>query len=232
WLTLDVDDPNGGLVIEKLETEGAEIDILVNNAGWSIHGPVESFSEDEARRQMETVFFGPYRLIRAVLPRMRQRRRGLILNIGSGAGVGGRESMGIYAASKAAMDGLTRILSREVAPFNIRTLTIQLGAFDTNFTSELRLSSAPLPHDYVGGIGEKVVQSLQGSNFKPDGDHRKASKVIYELAVGEGRGEGKEDERVVPLGRDMFLLMDNVSMNMQHQIETFREIGNNVYLEP
>lgn len=105
WLTLDVDDPNGGLVIDKLEEEGTGIDILVNNAGWSIHGPVESFPEDEVRRQMETVYFGPYRLIRAVLPHMRQRRQGLILNIGSGAGVGGRESMGIYAAAKAAMDG-------------------------------------------------------------------------------------------------------------------------------
>jgi short-subunit dehydrogenase len=105
WLPLDVDDPQGGSVIEKLEAEGVSIDILVNNAGWSIHGPAESFTEDETRRQMETVFFGPYRLIRAVLPHMRERKRGLILNIGSGAGVSGRESMSIYAASKAAMDG-------------------------------------------------------------------------------------------------------------------------------
>lgn len=105
WLTLDVDDPEGGSVVEKLENEGVQIDILVNNAGWSIHGPAESFSEDEVRRQMETVYFGPYRLIRAALPHMRERRRGLILNIGSGAGVKGRESMGIYAGSKAAMDG-------------------------------------------------------------------------------------------------------------------------------
>ena len=75
--------------------------------GWSVHGPVESFPEEEVRRQMETVFFGPYRLIRAVLPYMRQRRQGLILNISSGAAIGGRESMGIYAASKAAMDGIS-----------------------------------------------------------------------------------------------------------------------------
>lgn len=105
WLSLDVDDPQGASVIEKLESEGVTIDILVNNAGWSIHGPAESFTEDEVRRQMETIFFGPYRLIRAVLPHMRRRKRGLILNIGSGAGVSGRESMGIYAAGKAAMDG-------------------------------------------------------------------------------------------------------------------------------
>ncbi|KAJ4317351.1 hypothetical protein N0V84_007408 [Fusarium piperis] len=230
WLTLDVDDPDGGLVIEKLEKEGTGIDILVNNAGWSIHGPVESFTEDEVRRQMETVYFGPYRLIRAVLPHMRQRRQGLILNIGSGAGVGGRESMGIYAAAKAAMDGLTRILAREVAPFNIRTLTVQLGGFDTNFTNALRLSSVPFPQDYIGGKTDQVAHSLLGRSYKADGDHRKASQVIYEVAMGEGRGEEKEGERVMPLGRDMFLLMDNVFKDMHHQIETFREIGNNVYL--
>ncbi|KAI8712543.1 hypothetical protein NCS52_01352700 [Fusarium sp. LHS14.1] len=231
WLTLDVDDPNGGLVIDKLEEEGTGIDILVNNAGWSIHGPVESFPEDEVRRQMETVYFGPYRLIRAVLPHMRQRRQGLILNIGSGAGVGGRESMGIYAAAKAAMDGLTRILVREVAPFNIRTLTVQLGGFDTNFTNALRLSSVPFPQDYLGGRTDQVAHSLLGSNYKADGDHRKASQAIYEVAMGEGRGEGKEGERVMPLGRDMLLLMDNVFKDMQHQIETFRDIGNNVYID-
>lgn len=250
WLTLDVDDPQGGSVIEKLEAEGTQIDILVNNAGWSIHGPAESFSEDEARRQMETVFFGPYRLIRAAVPHMRQRRRGLILNIGSGAGVRGRESMGIYAASKAAMDGLfhchfqfrdklklilflglTRIMSREVAPFNIRTLTVQLGGFDTNFTNALRLSSIPFPEDYAGSVTDKTANSLLGSNYTPDGDHRKASKVIYEMAMGEGFGKGKEQERVMALGRDMWATMDMVAEDIKHHDETFREVGMNVYIE-
>ncbi|KAM5354853.1 hypothetical protein ACJ41O_001499 [Fusarium nematophilum] len=229
WLTLDVDDPNGGLVIERLESEGVTIDILVNNAGWSIHGPVESFPEDEVRRQMETVYFGPYRLIRAVLPHMRQRRQGLVLNIGSGAGVSGRESMGIYAAAKAAMDG--QILAREVAPFNIRTLTVQLGGFDTNFTNALSLSSVPFPQDYVGGKTDEVAHSLLGSNFKPDGDHRKAAKVIYEVAVGKGFGEGKEDERVLPLGRDMCMLMDRVTKELQHQVDIFGDVGRNVYID-
>ncbi|KAF4978211.1 hypothetical protein FZEAL_5372 [Fusarium zealandicum] len=247
WLALDVDDPNSGLVIDKLEKEGTDIDILVNNAGCSIHGPAESFPEDEVRRQMETVYFGPYRLIRTVLPYMRQRRQGLILNIGSGAGVSGRESMGIYGASKAAMDGmnqvqvtrynnltrigLTRILAREVAPFNIRTLTVQLGGFDTNFTNALKLSSVPFPQDYVGGTTDQIAQSLQGSNFKPDGDHRKATRVIYQVAVGEGVGEGKEDERVLPLGRDMCLLMDNVAKEMQRQMEVFEDVGRDVYID-
>jgi NAD(P)-dependent dehydrogenase (short-subunit alcohol dehydrogenase family) len=105
WVKLDVDDADSASIIEQLEEEGEKIDVLVNNAGWSLHGPAECFAEDEVRRQMETMYFGPYRLIRAVLPHMRSRRRGLILNFGSGAGVNGRDSMGIYAASKAAMDG-------------------------------------------------------------------------------------------------------------------------------
>ncbi|KPM41737.1 hypothetical protein AK830_g4850 [Neonectria ditissima] len=230
WLTLDVDDLNGGSIIDSLEAEGTSIDILVNNAGWSIHGPAESFSEDEVRRQMETVFFGPYRLIRAVVPYMRQRRQGLIINIGSGAGVGGRESMGIYGASKAAMDGLTRIMAREVAPFNVRTLTVQLGGFDTNFTNSLRLSSIPFPEDYVGGKTDEVAHSLLGSNYKPDGDHCKATSVIYDVAMGEGVGTGHENERILPLGRDMCRLMDTVAEQIQHQMETFRDIGNSVYI--
>lgn len=105
WLSLDVNDKDAYQLIEKLEAEGTAIDVLVNNAGRSLHGPAESIAEDEVASQMETHYFGPYRLIRAVVPHMRARRQGLILNFSSGAGVDGRDSMGAYAASKAAMDG-------------------------------------------------------------------------------------------------------------------------------
>lgn len=111
WLALDVDDLNTPQLVEKLEAQGTSIDVLVNNAGRSLHGPAESITDDEARGQMETLFFGPYRLIRAVVPGMRVRRRGLIVNIGSGAGVDGRDSMGPYAAGKAAIDGKYRLRS-------------------------------------------------------------------------------------------------------------------------
>lgn len=114
WLKLDVDDPASTQVIADLETRGVAIDVLVNNAGFSIHQTVENFTEDEVRRQFETVFFGPYRLTRAVLPGMRERRFGVVVNIASGAGLEGRESMGAYAAAKAAMDGTLLFLPRRV----------------------------------------------------------------------------------------------------------------------
>ena len=122
-------------------------------------------------------------------------------------------------------------MAKEVAPFNVRTLTVLLGAFDTNFTSGLKVSSVPFPEDYKGSPTEKVATSLQGSNFTPDGDHRKAAKVIYEMAVGEGVGEGKEAERVVLLGRDMTASMDQVLAGMNHMMENFREIADSVYIE-
>ena len=106
FLQLDIDAQDAATnLIGELEKDGIHVDVLVNAAGYSIHGPVESFTEEEVKAEMETTFFGPYRLIRAVVSGMRERRKGMIVSLSSGAGVDGRPSMGIYGASKAAMDG-------------------------------------------------------------------------------------------------------------------------------
>ncbi|KAK4124499.1 hypothetical protein N657DRAFT_671458 [Parathielavia appendiculata] len=131
WLQLDVDD----------KTSPSLIYVLVNNAGYSIHAPVEVLTEGELRQMMETLYFGPARLIRAVLPYMRERRSGVVVNMSSGAGLEGNESMGEYAAAKAALDGLSKVLAKEVAPFGVRVLTVQLGTFNTHMTSSNALDS-------------------------------------------------------------------------------------------
>jgi short-subunit dehydrogenase len=105
WLQLDVDSPNSAQVIEDLEKSSQEIDVMVNNAGFSIYAPIETFAEDEIRAQMESMYFGPLRLIRAVLPHMRKRRFGVIVNMSSGAALEARDSMGAYAGAKAGLDG-------------------------------------------------------------------------------------------------------------------------------
>jgi NAD(P)-dependent dehydrogenase (short-subunit alcohol dehydrogenase family) len=105
WLKLDVDDPNCAQIIEDLESSGQQVDVLVNNAGFSIYACVEQFTEEEVRCQMETLYFGPFRLIRAAVPYMRKRRFGIVVNMSSGAALEGRESMGAYAPAKAALDG-------------------------------------------------------------------------------------------------------------------------------
>jgi NAD(P)-dependent dehydrogenase (short-subunit alcohol dehydrogenase family) len=81
-----------------------EIDVLVNNAGFAMAGALEHFADDEVRALLETNFLGPYRLLRAVVPRMRRRRVGVVVNLSSGAGLEARESLGVYGASKSAMN--------------------------------------------------------------------------------------------------------------------------------
>lgn len=105
WIKLDLDDPDNADVIRELEAAGWHVDVLVNNAGYSLLQVAEHAREDEVRAQFETVFFGPYRITRAVLPYMRTRRFGIIVNISSGSGLEAREAMGVYGAAKAALDG-------------------------------------------------------------------------------------------------------------------------------
>ena len=105
WLQLDVDSPDSASVIEKLEASGQGIDVLVNNAGFSVFAPIEICTEEEIRAQMESMYFGPLRLIRALLPHMRKRCFGVITNFSSGAALEGNETMGSYAAAKAGLDG-------------------------------------------------------------------------------------------------------------------------------
>lgn len=119
-LPLDITDATASRnLIAQLEDEGEEIDVLLNCAGFSIHGPAESFTEEEVLSQMEIGFFAPYRLIRAVVPGMRKRRKGMVVCLSSGAGVDGRESMAIYGASKAAMDGTFTPQRRRLCPADV-----------------------------------------------------------------------------------------------------------------
>jgi NAD(P)-dependent dehydrogenase (short-subunit alcohol dehydrogenase family) len=113
WIQLDVDSPNSGDVIASLEKTGTKIDVLVNNAGSCIYAPVETLTEKEVRAQMETLYFGPLRLIRAVLPYMRQRRSGVIVNMSSGASLDGIPTMAVYGGAKAGLDGICRPLYSE-----------------------------------------------------------------------------------------------------------------------
>ena len=105
WLPLDVTSHSSSSLIHDLEKSGTNIDVLVNNAGYSCYAPIETFTEEEVRGQLEAMYLGPFRLIRGVVPYMRARRFGIVVNFSSGASLEGRDSMGAYAGAKAATDG-------------------------------------------------------------------------------------------------------------------------------
>ncbi|KAL7629759.1 hypothetical protein AAE478_001282 [Parahypoxylon ruwenzoriense] len=232
WLTLDVDDRNSGAVIDELESQGVGIDVLVNNAGYSIFSPVETATEDEVRRQMESMYFGPLRLIRAAVPHMRKRKFGVIVNMSSGASLDGRETMGAYAGAKAGLDGVTRVLAKEVAPFNIRALTVVLGVFNTNMMNATVVGEKPLPEDYKGSVSDRMIQFLSGGAIPGTpfaaADKDKAMKAVYEVVVGEGVGAGREAERLLLLGPDMILRAKGVHEYLGHALEVFKDTTSNV----
>ena len=101
------------------------IDILVNNAGYELAGALEEFSLDEVKAQFETNFFGVVRMVKAVLPLMRRQKNGQIINVSSLAGLSAIPFLGIYSASKFALEGYTEALRLEVKPFNIRVSQIE-----------------------------------------------------------------------------------------------------------
>ncbi|KAI2619161.1 putative short-chain oxidoreductase [Hypoxylon sp. NC1633] len=235
WLKLDVDDRNSPALIEDLEKSGVEVDVLVNNAGYSIFSSVETATEEEVRGQMESMYFGPLRLIRAVLPHMRQRRYGVIVNCSSGASLEGRETMGPYSGAKAGLDGITRVLAKEVAPYNIRTLTVILGAFNTNMPNAVVAGENPLPEDYKGSASDLMLQFITGGKLPGTpmsmGDKDKAMNAVYDVVVGEGVGFGHEAERVLPLGLDMIARAKGVQQSLEGALEAFKDVTGNVSLD-
>ncbi|KGO40933.1 Short-chain dehydrogenase/reductase SDR [Penicillium expansum] len=228
WVQLDVDSRESGDIITELESHGDHIDVLVNNAGYSIYAPIETFDEDEVRTQMETMYFGPLRLIRAILPHMRQRRSGVIVNMSSGASLDGIPTMGVYASAKAGLDALTKILAKEVAPFNIRTLTVVLGTFNTNMPNTVVLGKNPLPDDYNGTFTEQIQGLLVSGKIKPNGDKDKAMAAVYQVVTGEGVGEGRQAEKLLPLGSDMTPRLEGVQEYLGHALEVFCSVTNSV----
>ncbi|KAK7751751.1 hypothetical protein SLS62_006236 [Diatrype stigma] len=231
WLKLDVNDLGSRQFVDDLEKSGEEIDVLVNNAGYMLLAPVETTSEEETRATMETLFFGPLRLIQAVIPYMRQRRFGAIINFSSGAALDARGSMGIYAGAKAGIDGITKALAKEVAPFNVRTLTVILGVFNTNLGNAGEFGKAPLPDDYKGSAAEQMMQVIASGKFPFKGDKDKAMKAVYEVVVGEGAGRGREAEGLLPLGSDMTVRVKGVRDALDHSLEVFGEVTNNMNID-
>lgn len=152
------------------------IDVLVNNAGYAIVGAVEETPAQELRAQLETNFFGAAAMIRATLPVLRAQRAGAIVNMSSMGGQMSFAGFGAYSASKFALEGLSEALAAEVAPFGIKVLIVEPGAFRTN------LAGAGMKHmpeldayrDTVGGT-RAFARSMHANQA---GDPTKAAQAI------------------------------------------------------
>ena len=132
-VTLDVNNrADSFAVVEKVQQHFGKIDILINNAGYALNGAVEEASEKEARAQFETNFFGTLWLTQAVLPIMRNQKSGHIIQVSSILGIATLPIIGLYNASKFAVEGLTETLAQEVKQFGINVTLLEPNGYATD----------------------------------------------------------------------------------------------------
>jgi len=156
------------------------IDVLVNNAGYGYQASVEEGEDAEIIRQFDTNVFGLFALTRAVLPGMRQRRRGHIINITSIAGLIGFPGSGYYAASKHAVEGWSDSLAAEVSPLGIHVTCVEPGPFRTEWAGRsLRVTESRID-DYAATVAARMHRTKATSGAQA-GDPDRAASIIADL---------------------------------------------------
>lgn len=156
------------------------LDIVVNNAGYGLNGGIEEVSEDEARAQIETNVFGVLWVTQAVLPQMRAQGGGHIINISSVGGIAAFPGIGLYNASKWAVEALGESLAGEVASFGIKVTNVEPSGFRTKWNNASMIKATPMPeYDEVLGAAR---ERFGGDNPPvPPGDPDAAAKVLLDV---------------------------------------------------
>jgi NAD(P)-dependent dehydrogenase (short-subunit alcohol dehydrogenase family) len=184
-LPLDVtDDAQVTAAVTAAGDRFGGVDVLVNNAGYGYRAAVEEGNDDDVRRLFDTQLFGTVRTIKAVLPGMRARRSGTIVNLSS---IGARispEGSGYYAAVKAAIEALTLSLRKEVAPLGITAMVVEPGAFRTDFAGRSLTQSAEPIADYADTAGKrrKEHDTVHGTQ---KGDPAKAAAALIQAVESD-----------------------------------------------
>ena len=177
---MDVDsDASVSEAFGKIYEDGGDIDVLVNNAGIERTGPVEELGLDQFQNVMETNYFGVIRCIQAVVPRMRERKSGCIVNVTSVAGRIACSPMAPYTASKWALEALSECLAQEMKAFNVRVAIIQPGIIDTAMAR--RISVGPAASNYPQ---EKRFSGLFTESLKTPASPSIVADKILEVATG------------------------------------------------
>jgi NAD(P)-dependent dehydrogenase (short-subunit alcohol dehydrogenase family) len=216
-LALDVTD-HGQIrsTVAEAEARFGGIDVLVNNAGYGYRAAVEEGDDADVEALFATNLHGPVALIKAVLPGMRARRSGAIVNISS---IGARTAYagsGYYAATKAALEAISGSLAKEVGPLGISVTAVEPGGFRTDFAGRSLAQSPSTIADYADTAGRrrKGVDNTDGTQ---PGDPARAARVIIEAV------EAAETPSFLLLGPDSLAAYEQVSATQQAEVDAWRD---------
>lgn len=170
--------------VAKAEAHFGAIDVLVNNAGFGYFGAVEESDEREVRAMFEANFWGLAEMTRAVLPKMRERRSGTIVNISSIGGFVGFPGVGFYNATKFAVNGFSEALQKEVAPLGIKVIVVQPSGFRTDWAGRSANEAPTTIADYAETAGANQA-AIRGYSGNQPGDPVRAAKAIVGAVEAE-----------------------------------------------
>ncbi|SDR58723.1 Short-chain dehydrogenase [Rhizobiales bacterium GAS113] len=169
-------------IVGDIQKQYGLIDVLINSAGYGHEGVIEESPLEEMRHQLDVNLFGAVAMMKAVLPFMRERRRGHIINITSMAGCIAFAGIGYYTASKYALEGVSEVLAKEVAPFGIRVTAIAPGSFRTDWAGRSMIRSERRISDY-DALFEPIRKARQEKSGKQNGDPNRAAQVVMDLVA-------------------------------------------------
>lgn len=167
-------------VIDEIIKKFNKIDVAINNAGYGLMGAVEETSMEEARQQMETNFFGALAVTQAVLPHFRQQKSGHLIQFSSIAGLAGSPGLGLYNASKHALEGMSEALYFEMLPLGIKVTIVEPGPFRTNWAGRSMKFTKESIVDYKDTSG-KLRETITGYSGNQPGDPVRAAKAVLHI---------------------------------------------------
>ncbi|WP_428483851.1 oxidoreductase [Rhodopila sp.] len=170
--------------VERVEKKVGPIDVLINNAGYGHEGPIEESSLDALKHQFDVNVFGAVAMIKAVLPYMRQRRTGHIINMTSVGGLSTTPGLGFYHGSKFALEGINETLAQEVKGFGIHVTAIEPGPFRTAWAGSSMVRAKRSIPDY-DEVFAPVRRNREGYSGQQPGDPRKAAEAMLKVVAAE-----------------------------------------------
>ncbi len=204
-------------VVHRAEAHFGRIDVLVNNAGYGYLSALEEGEDEEVRAMFETNLFGLANMTKAVLPGMRARRSGHVVNISSMGGLVGFPGIGYYNATKFAVEGLSEALARETAPLGIKVTIVEPGPFRTDWAGRSLKTPKNAIADYAASAGARraAVQSYSGTQ---QGDPVRGAEAIIQAV------ESAEPPLHLLLGRPAYDMAGAKLKEFQAEMEKWREV--------
>ena len=221
---VDVTDRDAVFAAVRRAESDAPIDILLNNAGQVLEAYVEEAPPERVRALFEVNLLAPLAFVQAVLPAMRRRGAGRIVNMSSGGGILGVPAVGLYSASKFALEGMSEALAQEVGPLGIGVTIVEPGAFRTNLLGRNRTGVPTGIADYersAAALRERIV----GSHGREPGDPAKFGQAMLQVV------DADPAPLRVALGDEGIAMALAKAKAIQRDVEAWREVGSGLAFE-